>query len=84
MSEWKDDKRGSTLNLSDFRVNVHRHIHYEKDDWLLSVTGMRVDCKKLDSKELEAAKDEAERMVVSILTKNLNELSRIAKEPKHD
>jgi hypothetical protein len=72
--EWKDKtsySQGDTIRIpsiweisGDFvRITVHRHIHYNADDWLLS-SNTGYDRHVLKSKELKEAQFEAINMVL--------------------
>jgi hypothetical protein len=59
------------------RVTVHRHIHYPPDQWLLSCAPW-FDKRELESKDADAAKDEAVTLVLQVLEgarKSLNRYS---------
>ncbi len=45
-------------------LTVHRHIHYEKDDWLASCSPL-FDKRLLKAKELPLAMGEAEQLLLS-------------------
>ena len=45
------------------RISIHRHIHYEKDQWLLSTRPGIFDLHLLDSKEVEDAQKEAIKVI---------------------
>lgn len=64
--EWKGSggKRGKpetcwTLQLPWIVMLVHRHIHYEPDQWLLSCAQVATDNHELKAKNLGEAKAEA-------------------------
>ena len=56
-----------------YKVALHRHIHYAKDDWLLSCYGA-FENKVLKSKDIGDAKSEAEIIVRKLFNDALNSL----------
>lgn len=80
MLNWKDEEsrktgevESSELKLTDFKLVIHRHIHYSPDDWLLSVHYL-MDKKVLKSKDIKDAKIEALNIIKTVLGRNLAEL----------
>lgn len=62
------------LKVGYFYIILHRHVHYEKDDWLVNFSNVLND-RLLKNKDLELAKDEAIRLVKQIIdaaNKDLN------------
>lgn len=65
---WKLDERkgkitGATLQLPWIIIMVHRHIHYEPDQWLMSCVQYGFSCHELKAKELSEACKEALQVV---------------------
>ena len=56
-------------------LTVHRHIHYEKDDWLLSVVGI-FDNKVVSKGSSDDAKEVAVALVKATLEKVLEEFDK--------
>lgn len=61
------------LRTPDMKVIVHRHVHYEKTDWLLSIDGA-CDKKLLLSTLIDNAKAEAVRYAREWLQRQLQAL----------
>ena len=83
--EWKDCSsysQGDTertpsdwrLRSDDFTICVHRHIHYPKDQWLLSCDPF-YNKYPLKSKDIEKAKEDSLLMVLGKLTINLKKMT---------
>lgn len=67
MKKWEHKTRGgeivaATLRAGNFKITVHRHIHWSPDMWLVSCYGL-FDNKELASKDLEQAKCQAAALV---------------------
>ena len=81
MSKWKDKKKSyvcdeisqSEISFGQFRLTVHRHIHYPPDVWLASCTDM-FSQMELKSKDLSEAKCQAKARVQSILEEALKDI----------
>jgi len=62
------------------RISVHRHIHYEPDQWLMSVRGrgagprVSVDMQPLKNKDADQAKAEALTVLKTFFAKVLGEI----------
>jgi hypothetical protein len=84
---WKDRTRGrsisikpknserevvsSRLTIGHIRLTVHRDIHYEDDQWLMTCKpSIIADKYLLESKDLSDAKEEAAKHVTSWLYKH--------------
>lgn len=76
--EWKDistfsqsDKerkpRSFEARIGKLRLSVHRHIHYEPDDWLMDF-GDFGTMRLLKSKDIEDAKREASDIAMEMLS----------------
>lgn len=77
--EWKNTTRNGSITCSEtmagrLAIAVHRHIHNDPDDWLVTCPPF-FDRKLLNSKELEDAKRESLAMVREVLSNALNELT---------
>lgn len=81
---WKDTssfRQGDTqripntfrANVGKLRLTVHRHIHYDKNDWLLSCDAF-CDCKVIGSGTAEEAKTTAEVLIKEYLMACLEEI----------
>ena len=75
MAKWKDKKKrfdsdeveSSSIRLGQFRLLIHRHIHYPPDVWLASCHLGIFDQVELASKDLKEAKCQAKAKVQVIL-----------------
>ena len=55
------------------KIVLHRHFHYEPDDWLLTAEPF-FDKKVLKSKDVNDAKKECENLIVNELQKTLSKI----------
>jgi hypothetical protein len=62
------------LQIGDFTLVLHRHIHYEPDDWLMSFENV-INKKLLKSKDVEEAKAEALGIIKRIFEKAMKDLN---------
>lgn len=72
----KGEIESSELSVGSFRVSVHRHIHHDPDDWLMTSHGL-FSCAICISKQLEHAKNEAAARLEWHLKEALNELENV-------
>ncbi|MEE9366754.1 MAG: hypothetical protein V3W44_08715 [Dehalococcoidales bacterium] len=84
-SEWKDTSSYSqgdteripkmwTLVLGSLRIIVHRHIHYDPDQWLLSCNELGFATCLLTEKDISKARNEALSYVKSRLARWLGDV----------
>ena len=83
MVEWKDTSSWSksdseetrlvpkswTINFNEFRLVVHRHIDYDKDEWLVTCYPGLFRQSVLKNKEIDLAKIEAILLLKTLLNK---------------
>lgn len=67
--------RSWTANAGRIRIDVHRHIHYPPDVWLLSCDALRIDNNELPSRDIEDAKCEAVAVVRGLLEAAIGEMT---------
>ena len=63
--------------IHGLRIVVHRHIWYEKDDWLLSCNELGIDNWKLNNKDRNKALKEAIEMITGKLESKIKEYKYI-------
>lgn len=75
--ELSDSGGGAFINFGDFRINVHRHIDYPNDVWIMTVDNMLRPYAKhvLKAKELGEAKSEAMHYVFTALTQAASKIA---------
>jgi len=84
MNEWKDistytkndEERIPSiweLRVGKVRLLVHRHLHYEEDQWLMSVHG---DVSVTNSPLLKKDVDEAKREAIQAMFTSLDRMAR--------
>lgn len=67
------------INVGPFRVSVHRHRHYEPDQWLLSTVPALFDCELLSSGDLEEAKCQALAKLQVACQETIDEIIEVKK-----
>lgn len=55
----KVEPRTWRIELEDISISISRHIHYEKDQWVMYCRALNIEQALLDSKEVNSARDEA-------------------------
>lgn len=68
-----------TTRLGPFRLTVHRHIHYPKEQWLMSTAQMLFDCEQLASPDIEEAKCQAVAMLQAACQQVIDEIGESVK-----
>ncbi len=66
-----------TIETGSLSITVHRHVHYEKEDWLVSSHEIGIDKDLLSQRDIEKAKEEAIRFVKMKLTILIDEISKL-------
>ena len=79
MSKWKEETRhgsviGATMRTNKLRINIHHHVHYEPELWLLSVSDL-ISCRELKGKTLDEAKCQGLSIVQAMLEEELSAIS---------
>ena len=65
-----------SLKCGKLSISVHRHIHYDKDVWLLSCDPF-YHLRQLITKDIEVAKTQAVELVSKCLKESLESLEKI-------
>jgi len=75
VSNWNGKKGvwGAELNIGILKISVHKHIHHDPNDWLVSCSPF-INSKKLDAKTLTEAIKEASEKVKAILENCISSL----------
>jgi hypothetical protein len=78
-----DRKREPTIwetHVSGVEVMVHRHIYNGPDTWLLSCRDVGIERRELRSKDIDAAKREAAKLLAKLLREKAARFVSAAKE----
>ena len=80
---WRDKLKGfpdsiiiaSEIYINGKKVSIHRHIYFEKDDWLLDGFGFMQ--RLLSSKDLNLAKQEAINLIEVKVERTVKDINTI-------
>lgn len=75
--------RAWTIRSENLTITVHRHIYHDPDVWLISCQHI-CDCKKLKSKDIELAKNEALNYVASCINNLSLEIYQLLMESTNE
>jgi hypothetical protein len=87
MPKWKDKTKGysddtvesSEVKVGQYRLIVHRHIHYSPDAWLGSCSPL-FSAHLLSSTDLTEAKAECAALLEIVLSEALADLAELSKQ----
>jgi uncharacterized protein YktB (UPF0637 family) len=63
-----------TLGLDNLKISVHRHLNFDKNEWVCSCYNLKVENRLLKSKNIDNAKIEAINYLTALSRRMYKEL----------
>ena len=82
MSGWENSgKTGQQYRGAWLRLDIHNIHGLKPDEWFVTCHNLRIDCVKLDAKDIEAAKEEGRRIAFKMSQRYQHDLLAAMRSP---